>query len=219
MTTGNNGSCSSTETYAQAIIELNASDLSFVDSWQVPASQHKVDSDFGATPTLFTATIGGNAHEMVGVQNKNGTYYAFDQNSLHAGPVWQKRISTSTISLSSSAWDGLMLYVAGSNTTIGGKSCSGSLRALNPANGNFIWQDCLFNGNVLAPVSAIPGVVFVDEGPHMLAIATTSGKILFNYKTSSTIDAAPSISNGVVYEGNNSGTLYAFGLPSMPPPT
>jgi outer membrane protein assembly factor BamB len=222
VTTGNNGPCSATETYAQAIIELNASDLSFVDSWQVPASQHGVDSDFGTTPTLFTATIGGNTHEMVGVQNKNGNYYALDQSSIHTGPVWQQQISTSTISISSSAWDGSMLYVAGRNTTIGGKSCKGSMRALNPANGSFTWQDCLNDGNVLAPVSAVPGVVFVGEGSHVLAIDVTSGQVLFNYATSSAINAAPSISNSVVYVGNNSGTLYAFGLSPIqvtPPPT
>ena len=212
VTTGNNGKCSSTQTYAQAIIELNAIDLSYVDSWQVPASQHGVDSDFGATPTLFTATIGGNTHEMVGVQNKNGMYYTFDQSSLHTGPVWQQKISTSTISISSSAWDGSMLYVAGRNTTIGGKSCKGSIQALNPATGAFIWQDCLNDGNVLAPVSAVPGVVFVGEGSHILAINTASGKLLFNYKTNNPIDAAPSIANGFVYVGNNGGTLYAFGL-------
>lgn len=105
-----------------------------------------------------------------------------------------------------------MLYVAGRNTTIGGKSCKGSIQALNPATGAFIWQDCLNDGNVLAPVSAVPGVVFVGEGSHILAINTASGKLLFNYKTNNPIDAAPSIANGFVYVGNNGGTLYAFGL-------
>ncbi len=219
VTTGNNGPCSSTETYAQAIIELNASDLSYVDSWQVPASQHGVDSDFGATPTLFTASIGGNTHEMVGVVNKNGTYYALDQDSIHAGPVWMQSISTSTISISSSVWDGSMLYVAGRNTTIAGKACAGSIRALNPSTGAFVWQDCLNNGNVLAPVSAVPGVVFVGAGAHIIAIDTASGTILFNYTTSNAIDSGPSIANGSLYVANNSGTLYSFGLPNAPTPT
>ncbi|MGI9058591.1 MAG: PQQ-binding-like beta-propeller repeat protein [Ktedonobacteraceae bacterium] len=219
VTTGNNGQCSSTETYAQAIIELNTSDLSYVDSWQVPASQHRVDSDFGATPTLFTTSIGGNPHKMVGVVNKNGTYYALDQDSIHTGPVWMQPISTSTISISSSAWDGSMLYVAGRNTTIGGKACTGSIRALNPSTGAFAWQVCLNDGNVLAPVSAVPGVVFVGEGAHIVAIDTASGNILFNYKTSNTIDSGPSIANGSLYVGNNNGTLYAFGVPNAPTPT
>ncbi len=219
ITTGNNGQCSATEPYAQALIELNAADLSYVDAWQVPASQHRVDSDFGATPTLFTTSIQGTTRQMVGVVNKNGTYYALDQNALHTGPVWMQPISSSTISISSSAWDGSMLYVAGRNTTIGGKACTGSIRALDPTTGAFIWQDCLNGGNVLAPVSAVPGVVFVAEGVYILAIDTTSGAILFNHKTSNTIDSGPSIVNGTLYVANNSGTLYAFGLPNAPTPT
>ncbi|GAC1303040.1 MAG: hypothetical protein NVSMB27_42790 [Ktedonobacteraceae bacterium] len=221
VTTGNNGSCSKTENYAQAIVKLNASDLSFIDSWQVPASQHGVDSDFGATPTLFTATYGGSLHEMVGAVNKNGFYYAFDRSSLASGPVWSVQTSTSTISIASSAWDGAQLYVAGRTTSIGGKSCKGSIQALDPASGNAIWRDCLQDGGVLAPVSAVPGVVFVGEGPHLLAIDVTSGKILFNYTTSGAVNAAPSISNAVVYVGNAAGTLYTFGLPSTltPPPS
>ena len=213
VTTGNIGSkCSISEPYSLAIIKLNAADLSFVDSWQVPPSQHGVDSDFGATPTLFTATFGGRTHQMVGAVNKNGIYYAFDRSSLSAGPVWTAKTSTSTISISSSAWDGTSLYVASRTTSISGKSCKGSLRALNPATGKFIWQDCLNDGGVLAPVSAISGVVFVGEGPHMIAISVSTGKILFNYKTSSGIVSAASISNGVVYVADKSGTLYALGL-------
>jgi len=212
ISTGNNGPCKTTEKYAEAIVKLNAADLSFLDSWQVPASQRVGDGDFGATPTLFTATFGGSTRQMVGAQNKNGRYYALDQSSLSSGPVWSAKISTSTISISSSAWDGTTLYVAGRTTSIGGKSCKGSLRALNPANGHFIWQDCLKDGGVLGPVSAVSGVVFVGEGSHLLAMNAATGHILFNYTTSAGIQGGASISNGVVYLGNSAGTLYASGL-------
>ena len=91
---------------------------------------------------------------------------------------------------------------------------------MNPATGKVIWEDCLQDGEVLAPVSAIPGVVFVGEGPHMLAIDAASGQVLFNYPTNGNVYAAATISNGVVYIGSNSGTLYTLGLPSglTPPP-
>lgn len=112
-----------------------------------------------------------------------------------------------------------MLYVAGRNTTIAGKACTGSIRALNPATGAFVWEDCLNDGNVLAPVSAVPGVVFVGEGAHVLAIDTAAGNILFNYNTGNAIDAGPTIANGTLYVANNSGTLDAFGLPSTSTPT
>ena len=48
IVTGNGGNCSSSEPYAVAIVELHASDLSFIGSWQVPASQQGGDSDFGS---------------------------------------------------------------------------------------------------------------------------------------------------------------------------
>ncbi|HET7639073.1 MAG TPA: PQQ-binding-like beta-propeller repeat protein, partial [Ktedonobacteraceae bacterium] len=59
VATGNADHCSTVESYAIAIVELNASDLSVVDDWQVPQSQWLDDSDFGTTPTLFNASING----------------------------------------------------------------------------------------------------------------------------------------------------------------
>ncbi len=85
--TGNPGGCSTAEPYAEAIVELNASDMSYVASWQVRGND-KADLDFGSTPTLFTATIGGATHAMLGVPNKDGRYYALDRNAISHGPVW-----------------------------------------------------------------------------------------------------------------------------------
>ncbi len=47
FTTGNNGSCSSSEPYSVALMELHTSDLSLVDHYQVPGSQQITDGDFG----------------------------------------------------------------------------------------------------------------------------------------------------------------------------
>ena len=219
VTTGNKGSCKSTENYVSAIVKLDASTLSVLDSWQVPAAEQVTDGDFGATPTLFTASYGGSTHQMVGAQNKNGTYYAFDRTSLSGGPVWRAKLSTNNSSIDTSSWDGTSLYVGSRDTTINSKSCKGSLRSLNPATGSFNWQVCLNDGPVLAPISAVPGVAFVGEGPHVLAVATASGNILFNYKTSGNINGSASISNGVLYVGDASGNLYTFGVPSTSTPT
>ena len=64
-----------------------------VSARQVPAKQQKVDSDFGSTPTLFVASISGITRQMIGLQNKNGIYYAFDRSTISSGPLWQKRIN------------------------------------------------------------------------------------------------------------------------------
>lgn len=216
--TGNGGNCSNSEPYAVAIVELRASDLSFVGSWQVPSSQQGGDSDFGSTPTLFKATIKGTSTLLVGAPNKNGIFYTFKRDALKSGPVWETPIAIGgdcpqcgNGSIAPAAWDGTTLYAAGGNATINGTNCAGSLNALNPATGAFIWRACFSDGPVLAAVSAVPGVAFVGEGSHLVAVNTTSGKTLFNFNTGSQIDGAPSISKGVVYFSSTNDNLYAYG--------
>ncbi|TMB86666.1 MAG: hypothetical protein E6J45_13520 [Chloroflexi bacterium] len=226
--TGNPGSCSTTESNAEAVVAVSASNLAFIASWQVPASQQTPDGDFGSTPTVFPATINGSVHSLVGVANKNGIYYAFDDANIGAGPVWQDQIAvggdspqSGLGSISPSAWDGSHLYIAGGNTTINSVSCKGALRATNPANGSYVWQDCLSDGPVLAPVSAVPGVLAVAEGDSLELVSASNGSVLFKAAdtSSSQYYGGPAIANGAVYIGTQSGNFHAYGAPSPPPPT
>jgi polyvinyl alcohol dehydrogenase (cytochrome) len=216
--TGNGGTCSTSETMAVALVALRATDLSFVSSWQIPSSQQSTDGDFGSTATLFTATISGVVHQMVGLLNKNGIYYAFDRTTISAGPLWQVQLATPATNfennVSSSAWDGSQLYISAASTTINGSMCAGSLRALNPASGAFNWEDCLA-ADVLGPVTAVPGVAEVGSGTSFILIDTQTGNQLFSFQDTSTgsqFMGPGSISGGVLYQGNADDYLYAFGL-------
>ncbi len=228
--TGNGNTCPQNEIYGYAVIELNASNLSYISSWQVPAAQQTGDSDFISSPTIFPVTIGGTLHHMVGVANKNGIYYAFDEASIAKGPVWEIQVAQDKNdcpqcgdgSISPNAWDGTNLYVAGGNTTINGNFCLGSLRALNPATGAVIWAQCLPDGPVLGATVAVPGVVAVTEGTSLCLMATSDGHILFKASDNSNGSqyyAAPTIANGVVYAANKDGNFFAYGLGSNPTPT
>ena len=215
--TGNGGTCSGSEPYAVAIVELRASNLSLVGSWQVPSSQQNSDSDFGTTPTFFNTIINGKAAKLVGAANKNGIFYTFKRDDLGSGPVWEDTIAAGGEcpqcgdgSISPAAWSGNILYVAGGNTTIKGTNCSGSLRAVIPATGKYIWQACFQDGPAVGAVSAVPGVAFVGEGSHLVAVDLSSGGTLFNFDTGAQIYEGASISNGVVYIGSTNNNLYAF---------
>lgn len=218
VSTGNEGTCSTKETMADALVAINATDLSLVSSWQIPPSQQTSDGDFGATPTLFRATIGGSVHKMIGMINKNGIYYAFDRTNISAGPLWQKRLaapaSATENNISSSAWDGTRLYVSAAATTIKGKSCKGSLEALNPASDAFYWQVCL-SQNALDPVIAVPGLAEIGYGTSLIVVNASTGARLFTFQDTSANSnfwGTDSISNGVLYAGNKDGKLYAFGM-------
>jgi polyvinyl alcohol dehydrogenase (cytochrome) len=212
--TGNaNTTCN--EPHAVAVVEANSS-LSLISSWQIPSAQHGPDSDFGSTPTLFTS--GG--VPMLGMQNKNGVYYAFNRRSIGSGPVWKTTIAKpgecpqcGNGDISSSAWDGTRLYVGGGNATIRGIKCLGSVQALRPGNGTIIWQNCLTGGPVIAAVTAVPGVVFLGEGGYVKAFGASTGSTLFSYQdTNSGSDfwGPASIASGSAYIGNQDGTLFAF---------
>ena len=203
---------------ADGLVALRASDLSLVGSWQVPASQQIFDGDFGTTPTFFQATIGGVVHRMVGLINKNGIYYAFDRTAIGAGPLWQVQLAApekgSENNVSSSSWDGTTLYAAAGSTTINGASCLGSVRALNPATGAFLWEDCLSH-DVIGPVIGVPGLVEVGSGPSLIIVNASTGSQLFSFQdtnTKSSFSGPGSISNGVLYHGNMDGKLYALGM-------
>jgi outer membrane protein assembly factor BamB len=219
--TGNAGSCGSPEPLAVAVVETD-SNLNVLGSWQVPPSQQpNKDSDFGSTPTLFTATISGATRQMVGLQNKNGIYYAFDRSAIANGPLWQKRMSVGGAcpecgkgaDISPSAYDGQHLFVGSEKTSIGGVTCTGSIRALRPSNGKVVWADCL-QSPVLGAVTAVPGVAFAGAGTTVYAIDTSTGAILWSYQdtnSGSNFWGAAAISNGHLYIGNQDGNLYAFG--------
>jgi outer membrane protein assembly factor BamB len=226
---GNGNNCPQTETNAVAVVQLNASNLTYMSSWQIPPAQQGTDSDFGSTPTLFTATIGGTLHHLLGVANKNGTYYAFDEANIAQGPVWTVTLAqggpgpeSGDGSISPSAWDGTTLYVGGGRTTINGQNCQGGLRALNPATGAVLWAQCMTDGPIIGAVTAVPGVVAVAEGTALWLMATSDGHSLFKtWDTSngSLYYAAPTIANGVVYTANKNGKFSAYGLGSPPSPT
>jgi outer membrane protein assembly factor BamB len=222
VTTGTPTTCTDTTgDYSMSLVELKASDLSYVASWQVPASQALVDTDFGSAPTLFTATINGATKSLVGVVNKNGLFYTFDRSNIAAGPLWEQRVAITGNcpecgggSISPAVWDGSTLYVAGGITTISGKSCAGSVRALDPATGKFKWEHCT-SGHVVSSLVGFPGVILDTSGKVFEALDARTGAVLFSATdaaSNSLYYSPPSVANGQVYVPNFDGSLVAFGL-------
>jgi polyvinyl alcohol dehydrogenase (cytochrome) len=172
---------------AVSVVRLSATTLTKQDGWQIPASQRGSDSDFGGSPTLFSATLAGVPTAMVGACNKNGVYYAWRQNSLQAGPVWSKLIGTryngGAQCDAAAIWDGTHLYVAGNKTTIKGVSYAGSIRMVNPATGAYIWQRGLSGPPIGSPTMDGAGVIAVtaytpSKTDRLVLINATTGAVL-----------------------------------------
>jgi outer membrane protein assembly factor BamB len=168
-----------------SVVQLAASGLARQDAWQVPAGQHDSDSDFGGSPTLFSAVLGGVRTGMVGACNKNGTYYAWRQDNLQAGPVWQQVVGAPYTSGpqcdAAAVWDGKHLFVAANQTTIGGTAFAGSIRMVNPATGAYIWQRGLTAAPIGTPTLNGAGVLAVTEyakSGQLVLINAATGALL-----------------------------------------
>jgi polyvinyl alcohol dehydrogenase (cytochrome) len=216
VTTGTPTACSTPGEMAPAIVKLRASDLTLLSSWTVPRSaQQYGDADFGATPTLFTATINGVARSLIGAMNKNGIFYAWDRSNLAAGPVWQSTVadpSGSPRSIASAAWDGTRLYVAAGGTTLNGTSCYGNISALDPATGALLWRTCVA-GFMSAGVTVVPGVLIepYGAGGNLLFLDPATGNRLRLMTMKSRSDGEVTVSNGIVYAVLQQGNLIALG--------
>ncbi len=226
--------------YQDAILQLDPSTLAMKSIWQVPENQHPADSDMGASPMLFTATIDGVQRQLVGAENKNGVYYVLDRNNLAAGPVWQHQVESpatfsvglsvfsqncnNTVSTSSWAGNGSPIMVAGVSLNASGKGCIGTMTALDPATGQALWTVPL-EGGVEGAVTQIPGLVVVGAGRDFDVLSSTTGATLFSYtepplkKRKDTgifgaptywFWAPPTVSGNTILVANQDGTLRAF---------
>ncbi len=212
--------------YAQAFLALDATTLALKDSWKLPEGDAVMDSDFSTTPILFNDAAG---NALVSAVDKNGYAYTFKRGHLAAGPVWRAQIATGGDcpepcgegSVSSATFAQNKLFQAGEDTLINGVGYKGSVRALDPATGKFLWQHPTV-GRVIGALAYSNGIIVDGAGPVLEVLSAQSGDRLFNYTTGGTLYAAPSIAEGQIYVGGVDGNVYAFGLPTtatQSPPT
>ena len=195
-----------------SVIQLDPS-LNQQAIWTVPQNQLVADSDFGGSPGLWTASLGGVPTAMVGASNKNGTFYAFRTSALSAGPVWQQKISQGGANVAAPLFDGTNLFLAGIHTTIGGVKYQGSVRKVDPATGGIIWQTGLPGKIIGTPGMDGAGVIaaasYGSRGGQngLWLIDAANGRILdsISYGTSSTF-AQPVFADGYLFTASQ-GTL------------
>lgn len=217
----------------EAILKLNAKTLATESAWALPESQQVGDSDFGTSPMLFSASIGGVDRQLVGAENKNGIYYALDRDDLAAGPVWTYTAENAAAvtgkacedinTISSSAWAGAGSPVMVAGLAVRGSSCIGTLAALNASNGQPEWQTPL-PGGVEGSVTEVPGIVAVGAGATVDLLSSSTGQVLFSYTEArqpapkgvlfgaptGDVWAPPDIAGDTMYVSNQDGHLRAF---------
>ena len=209
---------------SNSIVLLDPTTLAPIDHWTVPNISN-LDDDFGSSPTLFSATINGQVQQLVGACNKNGDFYALEQNALSSGPIWQDALGNSATGvadacLSTASWDGSHLLITTNSSTINGVTYPAVARELDPATGAILWETPLSVGPVVS-ISAVNGTGVEAFGTYnpggsnpLTLLNTTTGAQLATY-TMGADAGGPVWADGYLIAASGNGKIYAL----QPPPT
>ncbi|CAM6039507.1 unnamed protein product [Sphagnum compactum] len=180
-----------------------------------------VDADFGEAPMMLTIHhVNGkysplHSQDIVVTGQKNGYVWALDRNNgklvwvtvagpggLGGGTMWGAATDGERIYINLINFENNNFTLIPSNVVTTG----GGWVAINASNGTILWSVATPDGSVTpGSLSVTNGVVFATSfgKPYggLFALEATTGKILWQYKTNSSISAGVSIANDCVYLG------------------
>lgn len=141
-------------------------------TWQ-PRDVDNDDLAFGAVPNLFEAEIGGAVRDLVGIGNKDGTYYVFDRDGVNAltgviEPYWATNVvpggPIGGIIGSASIGEGVAVFSTGFGVSIS-RPQKPSVHALNLNDGSIRWEDSSADTSY-APCMGVPGLALCGGTPR-----------------------------------------------------
>jgi outer membrane protein assembly factor BamB len=209
---------------AESLVAVDAATLALKAHWQVQDDCNPTcnDLDWGTTPTLMSDSTN---RQLIAAGSKDGYLYTFDRNNIGAGPIWKDLIAVGggipqlgEGTVSNGVFDGKYLYYAGGTATIGGKAYEGSVRAIDPATGHYVWERGIpgvpmaalatANGEIVAPAYDIAG------GAGLWLLNAATGNI--DYANAGDFYAPPTVADGLLFAGDIYGNFSAFQFPSAP---
>jgi polyvinyl alcohol dehydrogenase (cytochrome) len=180
----------SDDPYTRSIIAFDAGSLDILDSHQEAVKGQ--DLDFGTTPIVFHDASG---RTLVGANQKNGRFYAYDLGALRSGPIWQRATGLSVGTMPAYDEDigpGGTLFIMGDN---------GVLFGVDPATGADRWPPVAV-GFSNSNVAAANGLVYLGGGTgYVRIVAADSGTLLklLSPQTPARTFAGVAVSGGTIY--------------------
>jgi cysteine-rich repeat protein len=221
--------------YDEAIVAL---DFNGVPAWHWrPREVDNDDLAFGAAPNLFSIDFGGAMRDVLGVGNKDGTYYVIDRDGINevtsvawndadpsSLPYWRTKLVPGgdiggILATAAADQDLRRIYIS----TAPGLESDGpfdpqrpTVHTLNMDTGAIVWDNAADTTAYasFAPTSAIPGVMFAGKVPGAIvrSFDSRTGASLGNYDLgNSALASAPVVVDGMLLVGSGIGTRTSTG--------
>ncbi len=225
--------------YSDSVVALETKTLKLKD-WFTPGK-----SDFTSSPVVFSFKNGGTDKDLIAVANKNGNLYLLDSAAIggadHKTPLASVAYAASGADAGALAsWEDstgtrwVLVGVTGALNSAAkfpgtnGAANSGAIAAFKVVaqNGKPTLQPAWVSHDIAAPLPPIVvnGIVFAASsgaGAKLYALDGATGKELYN--SGSTITGSLGRSGGLaasagqLYFATSDSTIYAFGIPLVPP--
>lgn len=184
-----------------------------------PREEDNDDLAFGAVPNLFEAEIGGAIREVVGIGNKDGTYYVLDRDGVNQltgriEPYWSTNVvpggPIGGIIGSASVGEGAVVFSTGFGFSIS-RPQKPSVHALNAGDGSIRWQDSAADTSY-APCMGVPGLALCGGTPRpniniFDRVAGTPLKSVQSAPVPSGVAAGATVVGGQMFVGAGTGAF------------
>jgi polyvinyl alcohol dehydrogenase (cytochrome) len=185
----------------------------------------EIDNDdlaFGGVPNLFEVEIDGRSRQVVGIGNKDGTYYLLDRDGLNElkgqiEPYWFTKTvqggPQGGIIASAAVGEGRVFFATAPGFSVFDPQLPAAW-ALNANDGSLAWTSPS-QAPGFSPTQGIPGIVFMGEVASgiMVAHATADGTRLHGLDTQGRPGGAASGATtvgGMVFTGGGTGARGGF---------
>lgn len=184
-------------------------------TWR-PREIDNEDLAFGACPNLFEAEIGGVLREVVGVGNKDGTYYLLDRDGINElsgriEPYWHTNVvpggPIGGIIASAAVGDGAVFFSTAIGFGIDAPQRPAAW-ALDARDGAVKWSNRMAPPS-FGPTTAIPGVAFMGGLLGFLggvqAYDASTGAMLHRVFLDGPVSSAVAVIDGEIFVGEGTG--------------
>jgi len=183
--------------YTEAIIAVGLTDGKPRWSYQ-PHPPNNDDLDFAGAPNLFSV----DGHDLVGLGNKDGTYYAVDRDS--GDLVWKAVATGPGLDEEGSNFStgGFIAPTAYADGTVAGGTAVGPppyLHAIDATDGSIRWQSAAVQATY-APSLIVGGVLFSGGNDFTLrAFDLTTGAVLWSHELQGVVAGGPVVVGDSLY--------------------
>jgi len=195
--------------YNRAIVSLDPLTLAIMQSNQQGGTGG--DLDYATTPLFFSDSMG---RTLVGALHKNGTFYAYELNTINNGPIWSRSMGGYSAGMMP-AYD--PTFGAGGTLFV---ATASRLYAMDPQTGQDRWAYISVSG-LRGNMAIANGLIFLNvAGSLQIRSETNNGTLLrtITPPVSGSTYTGPIVSHGFVYWLSGA-WLNAWSLPDVETPT